>query len=471
MGGPLDELRKRSPETVRECRANGDDLQYLSRLALAAKTPFSALELAQAYGQPGLAEDLHRELRRDERLIPLPGPSGHAGLLILKRAVIMWLLSLTYRLSRLGFFALSERDFRGSVRLWCDSPATGPLTEVIMRCGADSGLAPAGYEIGSYAFPLARLLRVLGPKRGLAVLVQVEDLTQCNLEAGDLLETRDALLSSMLEGIGGIYARVLRMRCGFAEEAARTLKEVAHELGLSRGRVHQIEQAALWKLNEFRWTPRSISGEGKSPARALTSSLAVAVVLDFLLRRCRTAIETAFQEDSARVFLLTLARKLVEHNLSSPLRPGDSLFLFGWSDETTMHLSKGLDVGDLLDIDLAVQRVQAMLGPGFSRDDLLAMASRSVRIKREGLRESERVLAALIRLGRPSHYKVITEVRKELFPECPTQDRNVHAILSRGTHGVVRTGSRGIYTLERWGCSKREAGPVSRPTRNKSTQV
>ncbi len=60
----------------------------------------------------------------------------------------------------------------------------------------------------------------------------------------------DVLSTAMelLEGLDVREATVLRMRFGLADTQAHTLKEIGHELGLTRERVRQIETEALGKL-------------------------------------------------------------------------------------------------------------------------------------------------------------------------------------------------------------------------------
>jgi RNA polymerase primary sigma factor len=57
-------------------------------------------------------------------------------------------------------------------------------------------------------------------------------------------------LGSMLDELRPIEADVIRKRFGLCGEPARTLREIAHEYGLSRERIRQIEQVALTSLRE-----------------------------------------------------------------------------------------------------------------------------------------------------------------------------------------------------------------------------
>ncbi len=58
------------------------------------------------------------------------------------------------------------------------------------------------------------------------------------------------LIYEMLEAIDEREAQVLRLRFGLDGKEPLTLKQIGHEIGLTRERVRQIEQDALKKLNQ-----------------------------------------------------------------------------------------------------------------------------------------------------------------------------------------------------------------------------
>ena len=58
-------------------------------------------------------------------------------------------------------------------------------------------------------------------------------------------------LSAALESLDPRERRILQMRFGLERGDERTLTEVAHEMGVSRERIRQIEQAALAKLRRL----------------------------------------------------------------------------------------------------------------------------------------------------------------------------------------------------------------------------
>jgi RNA polymerase primary sigma factor len=61
----------------------------------------------------------------------------------------------------------------------------------------------------------------------------------------------------LLDGLPAHEARILRMRFGIDTSADHTLEEVGRQLGLSRGRVRQIEADALRKLRSLQLRPHA----------------------------------------------------------------------------------------------------------------------------------------------------------------------------------------------------------------------
>jgi RNA polymerase primary sigma factor len=79
--------------------------------------------------------------------------------------------------------------------------------------------------------------------------MQPDDLFE---PAANIVEQREDVekMRSLLSGFDTMSARVIRMRFGLDGRSPLTLKEAGREVGLTRERVRQIEQAALNQLRE-----------------------------------------------------------------------------------------------------------------------------------------------------------------------------------------------------------------------------
>jgi hypothetical protein len=87
----------------------------------------------------------------------------------------------------------------------------------------------------------------------------------------------------------------------------------------------------------------------------------------------------------------------------------------------------------------------------FVHNDLKILAERIAQFRRKSLTQAQRVYLALRAIGRPAHYSEVTDSFNSLFPDLPSTEHNIHAILGREQHGIVWIGIRGTYALKEWG--------------------
>ncbi len=76
-------------------------------------------------------------------------------------------------------------------------------------------------------------------------------------DAAMFSESESTMLQRLLDQIDEREATILRMRFGFDDGEAMTLKDIGKKIGLTRERVRQIESEALRKLNEMIATAES----------------------------------------------------------------------------------------------------------------------------------------------------------------------------------------------------------------------
>ncbi len=83
--------------------------------------------------------------------------------------------------------------------------------------------------------------------------------------------------------------------------------------------------------------------------------------------------------------------------------------------------------------------------------DLQFLAESIIRFCLKRLYKGQRVYLALRAIGKPAHSAKITEVYNSLFPDHPSTEYNIHAVLSREKYGVVWIGIRNTFALKEWG--------------------
>ncbi|GAG00194.1 unnamed protein product, partial [marine sediment metagenome] len=74
-----------------------------------------------------------------------------------------------------------------------------------------------------------------------------------------------------------------------------------------------------------------------------------------------------------------------------------------------------------------------------------------IRFRLKSLNKRQKAYLALRNIGRPAHSAKITEVYNFLFPDHPSTEHNIHAVLSHEKCGVVWIGIRSTFALKEWG--------------------
>jgi len=83
--------------------------------------------------------------------------------------------------------------------------------------------------------------------------------------------------------------------------------------------------------------------------------------------------------------------------------------------------------------------------------DLKFLAESIIRFCLKRLYKGQRVYLALRTIGKPAHSSKITEVYNSLFPDHPSTEYNIHAVLNHEKYGVAWIGIRNTFALKEWG--------------------
>jgi len=98
-----------------------------------------------------------------------------------------------------------------------------------------------------------------------------------------------------------------------------------------------------------------------------------------------------------------------------------------------------------------VNYLQSNLNLVLVHNDLKIIAESLSPILQKRLTKSQKVYLTLKQVGRPAHFYEVTEVYNDVFPNDPSSEHNIHAVLLREDHGVVWIGRKGKFALEEWG--------------------
>jgi hypothetical protein len=112
--------------------------------------------------------------------------------------------------------------------------------------------------------------------------------------------------------------------------------------------------------------------------------------------------------------------------------------------------STGL-VHEDIDADSIATHLESERQLCLTHNDLRTLAESLSQFRRKHLTKGQKAYLALRAIGRPAHSSEITEVYNSLFPDQPSTERNIHAVLSREEHGIVWIGVRSTFALKEWG--------------------
>ena len=131
--------------------------------------------------------------------------------------------------------------------------------------------------------------------------------------------------------------------------------------------------------------------------------------------------------------------------------PHIGIVILGASPKDAMPpKSTGL-VHEDIDTDSIATHLESERQLCLTQSDLKTLAESLSQFRRKHLTKGQKAYLALRAIGRPAHCSEITEVYNSLFPDQPSTEHNLHAVLSRDEYGVVWIRIRSTFALKEWG--------------------
>lgn len=141
-----------------------------------------------------------------------------------------------------------------------------------------------------------------------------------------------------------------------------------------------------------------------------------------------------------------------------------NFLIFGMSKFNFSTRGQSASVAEYIDLDVVCQQLDTGELSWLPGDIIPAVAQVVVKERLKRLNKPEKVYLTLREIGRPAHFSEVSGAYNDIFPDDPTREHNVHAILSRCAapdteqYGIVWVGVKGTYALKEHGYERPKLG-------------
>lgn len=446
---------------------DGNQITYVLNIFAQYQRCFTLEELSHFADSDSDNEILRHAFLADSRFLQLEEADSSERHFISKTNLFQWFCRLSIRLTQAKQARLSKHQvaiLMDSLRI--DGRWDSPPTEAI-QFGSHFGFIGPAWTTNQYVFPLAHVLSFTEPS------TQVASIVIENFPRGEVIHLAFEQLAQQLirDGFSKFSERmryVVQAREGLLTSKRMTLQQIGTQLGgITRERVRQVEE-------KF-WTDLQARPRGRSLTRLFSTALVCNVISNqgslvvhqsspeaFLLSflaRC-TGVPQAIFPDTQLVILGASQKDVASHNKAACLFQEeadiDSLYRKGCITYDEFDERRGNLIYENTDVDSIATRLESESRLCFTGNDLRILAeniaqSRRKRLTRKHLTKGQKAYLALQAIGKPAHCSEITEVYNSLFPDEPSNEHNLHAVLGREQYGVVWIGVHSTFALKEWG--------------------
>lgn len=390
-----------------------------------AFTPRELLELSRARSN---CETLRGVLLNDKRFIVLE--TSDECFFVATSTVFRWFAHLTTRLAAAHLTKLTAQQLArsmSSLRLhgqWDTPPAQA------IGFGHQFGFIIPTQTPGCYIFPLARLLSYLSAFRmkiARSVLMHLAE------EENRSTAFREPIEYSVRKGLALFDERVVdvveRREC-LLNNTKATLEDISADRGVTRERIRQME-AEFWDSS-------------KLLKHSQVQMFFLKGLLCEVMRRKGSLLinATSFWE---RFALKCMGIPFIEI-------PHTGRVILGGMSKDIAPLIKPLDHWvDLIDVDVMASQLESNSDVCLCTSDLKSICRSVASFCQKHLSRAKGVYITLHNIGKPAHYSEVARRYNQLFPHKSSNEHNIHAVLTRESHGVVWIGAKGMFALEEWG--------------------
>lgn len=410
-----------------------DDSQIIYILNIFTQYEYCfTLEDLSNFAEPDFdSELLKHALLNDSRFILLNEVSSNKKYFIPKRRLFQWFCQLNLRLAKEKQFRLSKHQLAMLTSFLCIHERWDtPPTELI-QFGKQFGFIGTTCAENQYVFPLAYILSFMSYKLSETTVKYIikevlSDTIDANFSFKDLARE---LIQEKFSCFPYRECYIIKAREGLLTGKKMTLDCIGVRFKVTRERIRQIESKTWDKL--------------RHPVHALTFSRAL--IYNIMSKQGSLIVKT----DSPEALTISFLSKCsgVPYTALSHI----NLAILGALPEDTILLKpRRLLLNNIDSVSIINQwESESRLCP--IKRDLQLLAESITRFRLKRLNKGQKVYLALRNIGRLAHSAEITEVYNFLFPDQPSTEHNIHAVLSHEKYGVVWIGIRSTFALKEWG--------------------
>ncbi|MBU1035616.1 hypothetical protein KJ974_02850 [bacterium] len=374
---------------------------------------------------------LKHALLNDSRFILMNKGSSNKKYFIPRRRLFQWFCQLNLRLAQAKKIRLSKHQLAKLMGLLCIHERWDtPSTEVI-QFAKQFGFIGTAWTADQYIFPLAYILSFMSYSLSeITVKYIIKEISSNTIDVNfSFKHLAQELIQEKFSCFTESENYIIKAREGLLTGKKMTLQWLGDQYGTARERIRQMEAKAWRKL--------------RNPVHAPTFSRAL--IYNIMSKQGSLMVKTDSPEVLTINFLSKCSR--VPYATLSHI----NLTILGVLPEDTILVKHRRLLLDNIDSVSIINQWESEGRFCLMKRDLQFLAESIIRFRLKRLSKEQKVYLVLQTIGKPAHSAKITEVYNSLFPEHPSTEYNIHAVLSLEKYGVVWIGIRSTFALKEWG--------------------
>jgi len=374
---------------------------------------------------------LKHALLTDSRFILINKGNSKKKYFIPKRRLFQWFCQLNLRLAQAKQTRLSKHQLAKLMSFLCIHERWDtPPTEVI-QFGKQFGFIGSAWTEDQYIFPLAYILSFMSCSLSeVTVKYIIKEISSNTIDVNfSFKHLAQELIQEKFSCFTERECYIIKAREGLLTGKKMTLEWLGIHYGITRERVRQFE-FRFWR--KFR-----------NPVHAPTFSRAL---IYYIMSKQGSLMVKIDSPEMLTIGFLSKCSRVPYATLSHI-----NLAILGALPEDTILLKPRRLLLDNIDSVSIINQWESEGRLCLIKRDLQLFAESIVIFCLKRLNKEQKVYLALRTIGKPAHSAKITEVYNSLFPEHPSTEYNIYAVLGREKYGVVWIGIRSTFALKEWG--------------------